>query len=262
MQPQTALITGAGSGLGLEFGRQLAQADWNLILAGRNEQRLGDAAEELKSVGSGWVKSIAVDLSEAGAARQLHTQVGETGEAVELLINNAGVGLFGEHTTLPDEELSAMLTLNIVNLTLLSQYFGADMKERGHGYLLNIASTAGFQPVPLLSSYAASKSYVLNFTEALAKELEDHGVKVSCLCPGHTESNFFERAGIVASEKGFFSPRARMDPEEVARVGLETVFGRRLTVIPGFRNKALALANRFSTRPLAALISKRLTANP
>lgn len=262
MKPRTALITGAGSGLGLEFARQLAAQNWNLILAGRTEQKLADATQELGDVTSGWVKSIQIDLSEAGAARKLYDQASETGEAVELLINNAGVGLFGEHTTLPDAELSSMLTLNIVNLTLLSQYFGADMKERGHGYLLNIASTAGFQPVPLLSAYAASKSYVLNFTEALSKELEDYGVQVSCLCPGHIESDFFERAGIVASDKGFFSPRARMNPEQVARVGLKTVFAGKLTVIPGFRNNALALANRFSTRPLAALISKRLTANP
>jgi len=216
----------------------------------------------LESVGSGWAKPISIDLSEAGAARKLYSEVPGTAEVVELLINNAGVGLFGEHITLSDAELSSMLSLNIVNLTLLCQYFGADMKERGHGYLLNIASTAGFQPVPLLSAYAASKSYVLNFSEALAKEMEDHGVKVSCLCPGHTESNFFERAGIVATEKGFFSPRARMNPEQVARVGLKTVFAGKLTVIPGFRNNALALANRLSTRPLAAVISKRLTANP
>jgi hypothetical protein len=262
MKHQTALITGAGSGLGLEFARQLAAQDWNLILAGRTAQKLTAATQELEGVTSGWVKSIQIDLSESGAAQKLYSQVCDSSEAIELLINNAGVGLFGEHTTLPDADLSSMLTLNIVNLTLLSQYFGADMKERGHGYLLNIASTAGFQPVPLLSAYAASKSYVLNFTEALSKELEDQGVKVSCLCPGHTESHFFERAGIVASEKGFFSPRARMNPEQVARVGLKTVFAGKLTVIPGFRNNALALANRFSTRPLAALISKRLTANP
>ena len=262
MTQQTALITGPGSGLGLEFARQLAEQNWNLILAGRTEQKLTAASQELEAVTSGWIKTIPIDLSEAGAAQALYTQVRDSGETVELLINNAGVGLFGEHTTLPDAELSSMLTLNIVNLTLLSQYFGAEMKERGHGYLLNIASTAGFQPVPLLSSYAASKSYVLNFTEALSKELEDHGVTVSCLCPGHTESQFFDRAGVAASEKGFFAPRTRMNAEKVARVGLKTVFAGKLTVIPGFRNNALALSSRFGTRSLTAFISKRLTANP
>ncbi|MDG2333481.1 MAG: SDR family oxidoreductase [Myxococcota bacterium] len=262
MKHQTALITGAGGGLGLEFARLLAEQGWNLVLAGRTEQKLAEAAQELENVTSGRVTYIQVDLSEAGSAQRLYSQVCESGELIELLINNAGVGVFGEHVKLPAEKLSAMLTLNIMNLTLLSQSFAADMKERGHGYLLNIASTASFQPVPLFSAYAASKSYVLHFSEALAKELEDYGVKVSCLCPGHTESNFFEQAGIADSEKGFFSPRARMKPGQVARVGLNAVFEGKLTVIPGFRNNALVFANRLTTRPLAAMISKRLTANP
>ena len=104
MTQQTALITGPGSGLGLEFARQLAEQNWNLILAGRTEQKLTAASQELEAVTSGWIKTIPIDLSEAGAAEALYTQVRDSGETVELLINNAGVGLFGEHTTLPDED--------------------------------------------------------------------------------------------------------------------------------------------------------------
>jgi short-subunit dehydrogenase len=255
---QTVLITGATSGIGCEFGRLYHEQGLALVLVGRNQGKLN----ELKNL---WVSesatphAIQMDLSLPGAAKKLFTLCNEKELSVDILVNNAGVGIFGEHVHLAESEIENMIMLNVLNLTLLCRYFGEQMKGRGNGCILNIASTAAYQPVPRFAAYAASKSYVLNFSEALSKELEDFGVTVSCLSPGHTDTNFFNQAGIGPASGGFFSSKSRISPEEVARYGIEILQKKKISAIPGFKNQFIAFSNRFAPRKSVAGISKKLT---
>ena len=149
------------------------------------------------------ILTLCSDLSDIQSAEFIFKECQNLSLDVEVLINNAGVGMFGEHMNLNDKDLIHMLNTNIISLTLLSKYFAHPMKLRRSGFILNVASLAAYQPIPWISSYAASKSYVLNFSEALAKELEDYNVSVTCLSPGSTQKNFFKLAGIGDEETGF-----------------------------------------------------------
>ena len=154
-----------------------------------------------------------------------------------------------------------MIHLNIITLTELCFYFGKVMKKKKNGFILNIASIAAYQPNPYLASYGASKSYVLNFSEALSKELEDYNIKVTCLSPGTTDTAFFTEANITNTDKGFFAKKGRMSPVKVAETGIKALFHNRLSVVPGLKNKLFAISNRFATRKMIANISKMLTKN-
>lgn len=258
---QTVLITGATSGIGLEFAKQFYAKGYNLILSGRSKETL-EQTGKLLSESSNKIDYIQSDLSKPKSAEMLFKTCSENNLNVDILVNNAGFGIFGEHVNLPSGELENMIMLNVANLTLLCRFFGNAMKNKGSGYILNIASTAAYQPVPMFASYAATKSYVLNFSEALAKELEDYGVYVSCLSPGTTKTNFFTRAGIKDSKNGLFSSKRRMTAKDVARIGINALFKKKISVISGFKNNLLAFSNRFAPRSVAAMISKRLTSNP
>ena len=258
---QTVLITGATSGIGFEFAKQFHAKGYNLILASRSNENL-DKAKKLLRKSNNTIDCFQTDLSKTESAEKLFETCNENNLHVDILVNNAGVGLFGEHIDLSPEELESMIMLNITNLTLLCRFFGNAMKKKGSGYILNVASTAAYQPVPMFASYAATKSYVLNFSEALTKELEDYGVYVSCLSPGHTDTAFFTQAGINDSKSGFFSSKSRMTAEEVTRIGIDMLFKKNISTIPGLKNKLLIFSNRFAPRAVVAGISKRLTANP
>jgi len=257
-----ALITGGGSGIGLEFAKILF-TKYNLVLVGRDGDKLEKAKKYLQRQSTKHfdIITINLDLSKANSALNLFKECEEKSLDIYILINNAGCGAFGEHIVLDDDKIINMLNLNITTLTLLCKYFGLIMKTKRSGYILNVASLAAYQPVPYISAYAASKSYVLNFSEALSKEIEDYGVTVTCLSPGHTETNFFQYAGIGNNKKGFYGMDTRISPAKVAKVGLDALFSKRLSVIPGIKNNILANVNRFSTRSLTANISKFLTKN-
>lgn len=258
---KTVLITGASSGIGLELTKKFYQKGHNLVLVGKNEEKLQNVKDAFKDMDR-FITIIAADLSKKGAAKILFEQCENKNIEVNILVNNAGVGLFGEHVAISPDKIEEMLGLNITNLTLLCTFFGSKMKKHRSGYILNIASTAAYQPVPRLSAYAASKSYVLNFSEALSKEMEEYGVTVSCLSPGHTATNFFNRAGIGNETKGFFSAKGRITAEKVAKFGVDILFAKKISAIPGFKNKFLAFINRITPRAVVANISKKMLSNP
>ena len=207
MLKKWALITGATSGIGLEFSKILA-ATYNLILVGRDELKLEKTKQNLLSKQpagfDGEIEIICSDLSNPTSAEFIFKECQKRSLNIDVLINNAGVGIFGEHVNLDDSDIMNMLNINMISLTFLCKYFAAEMKKRRAGYILNVASLGAYQPVPWIASYAASKSYVLNFSEALAKELEDYNVSVTCLSPGHTKTQFFKSAGIGDKETGFY----------------------------------------------------------
>lgn len=257
-----ALITGGGSGIGLEFAKLLLP-QYNLVLVGRDIEKLKKAKQNLLNQNvadlSRDILILSCDLYETGASKNIFEICREKSIDIRVLVNNAGCGLFGHHELLAETEIINMINLNITTLTLLCKYFGEEMKLKKSGYILNIASLAAYQPVPYIAAYAASKSYVLHFSEALSKELEDYGVTVTCLSPGHTDTNFFEQAGIGNDKEGFYGLNTRISPKEVAKIGINALFSKRISVIPGIKNYLLANINRFSTRAMTANISKQLT---
>lgn len=254
-----AVITGASGGIGLEMARQLAERGYGLVLAARSEAKLKDAAQALSKEHGVRAEVCAVDLSQPGSARQLFEFVRERVGDVDVLINNAGVGLYGEHTALPFAELTAMLQLNVTSLTELCALFGAEMKRRGQGRILNIASTAAYQPTPYFAAYGASKAYVLNFSEALAKELEGFGVSVTCLSPGPTDTGFFNGVD-SGSATSHFDKGSRDSVATVAKLGLDAMLAGELSRIVGVGNALRAFSLRFASRKMVASVSKNMMA--
>jgi uncharacterized protein len=255
-----ALITGATSGLGLEMARQLAAKGRNLVLVGRRAEALEKLAQDLRAGNPATVHAITVDLALPGSAAQLYAAVRKLDIQVDWLINNAGVGIYGDHLDLDTHGVERMLQLNVVTVSELCQLFGADMRARRAGRILNIASTAAYQPSPYFAAYGASKSFVLNFSEALAKELEDYGVTVSCLSPGPTATAFFREVDAKGLENGHFDRGDRDDPVTVAAMGIELMLSGRLSKIAGTRNYLRSLSSRVAPRSVVASISKRMLA--
>ena len=187
------LITGASSGMGEEFAKQLARKGNSLILVARSENKLLAFAEELKTRHAIDVQVINQDLAQLDSAEKVFQACQEKGLEVDFLINNAGVGLIESFEKHNLHEIQEMLNLNILTLTKLTYLFIPQLKTN-HGTILNVASQAAFQPIPYMSAYSATKAYVLNFTEGLRVELESSGIRVCTLCPGPTYTKFFERA--------------------------------------------------------------------
>ena len=229
-----ALITGASSGIGRDIARVLGERGCNLILTARRTDRL----EELRRELPGGTKVVAADLSRREDCFGLYEQTKQ--ENVDILVNSAGFGVFGpfDETDL-DRELQ-MLDVDVRAVHILTKLFYRDFKKRGSGYLLNVASSAAFQPGPLLSSYYAAKAYVLRLTEALAEELrrDGSGVYVGALCPGPVRTEFDSVAGVSFSIKGLSS-------EYVARYAVGKMFARKTVIVPGTTMKAACVCERF-----------------
>lgn len=242
-----ALITGASAGLGAEFARQLSNRGLKLVLAARRKDRLEALAEEL-----GNTRVVAIDLSEAGSANRLLAEIEAAGEHVDLLVNNAGFGLKGRLAELDAARQGQMIDLNIGALTDLCRAVAPGMIERKAGGILNVASTAAFQPGPGMAVYFATKAYVLSLTEALHEELKRHGIKVSALCPGPTRTEFGAVAGF--GDKGAFD-RYSADAPSVVRAGLDGLDKNRAVVVPGLLNKVGAASTRFVPRSLVRKIA-------
>lgn len=235
-----ALVTGASGGLGEAFAARLAAEGWSLVLAARNTERLEAAAERINKISKVKVEVIGADLSERGAGKRLHDECAAKGIEIELLVNNAGSGLFGESVELPADRVEAMLCLNVIALTELSSLFGKDMKTRGRGKILNVASLAGRGSMPYFASYGATKSYVLNYSLALRAELAPYGVGVSCILPGYIRTAFDGNAGIKSAKYRAFSDRNAMDADAVAARGLRVLARGRGYAIAGGINKLSA----------------------
>lgn len=238
MRPVT-LITGASAGLGAEFARQCAGRGEGLVLVARRRDRLEQLAREV-----GGAHVIAADLSAAGAAERLYEEVAAQGLAVSTLINNAGFGLTGRFAELSLSRQREMIDLNIATLTELTHLVLPGMRDRGEGAILNVASTAAFQPGPGFAVYFASKAYVLSLTEALHQELKSSGIRVSALCPGPTATEFGAVAGVTSKRFDRFSA----DAAGVVSAGLGGLDRNQAVIVPGFTNKVSAQSNRFIPR--------------
>ncbi|MCP3029027.1 SDR family NAD(P)-dependent oxidoreductase [Halobacillus sp. A5] len=251
MKP-TALITGASGGIGYELAHLFAKAGYDLIVTARSEIKLQQLKTELNNY---HVTVIAEDLSHPEGAHNLYEKVKKQGKTIEVLVNNAGFGLNGAFEDLPLIEQKKMLQVNIHALTELTHYFINDMKTSPFSTVprgvLNVASIAAFQPGPRMAAYYASKAYVLSFTEALREELSGTGLTISTLCPGATDTNFFNNA---KAEHTKLVTRT-MSPKEVADQGfLGFIKGKRV-IIPGWLNQSLALSSKFVPRATAAKLA-------
>lgn len=258
MKKGAALVTGATSGIGYDFASILAEKGYNLFLASRNKEKLDEIKVGFEKDYGISVETLAIDLATSGSAKQLYEETVNQNIEIDVLVNNAGFGAQGEHVDLDINKVEGMIQLNITTLTELCQFFGKDMKQKRKGHILNIASVAAYQPDPYLATYGASKSYVLNFTEALAKEMENYQVVVTCLSPGATDTNFFDSAQIGDKKKGLFSNKGRMKSRDVATIGINALFAGKLSLISGSLNSFIAFTNRLAPRSLSAIITKKL----
>jgi short-subunit dehydrogenase len=251
---QTVLITGASGGIGYELAKLFARDHHNLVLVARSAARLDQVAAELQGQFGVTVKAVALDLAAAPAAQFLFDQLQRESIAVDVLVNNAGFGTLGEFASLPEQEILGQIALNIAALTHLTRLFLPPMLARRAGKIMNVASTAAFQPGPLMAVYYATKAYVLSFSEALANEVARSGVVVNCFCPGPTDTGFAKRAG---TENSRLSKKiGAMDVETVARDGYRGLMDGRTVVISGARNWLVAKSVPFAPRKLVTAISR------
>jgi short-subunit dehydrogenase len=253
---KTAVITGASGGIGYELARLFAKDHHDVVLVARSAPKLTQFADELQRQFGISAKAVPLDLTAAPAPQFLFDQLQREGIAVDILVNNAGYGVLGEFSKVSLEESLGQIQLNLAALTHLTKLFLGPMIERHSGRIMNVASTAGFQPGPLMAVYYATKAYVISFSEALANELIGTGVTVTCLCPGATDTGFQGRAG-VADTKLFKTIRP-MDAKTVARDGYRGLMAGKTLVISGFRNWLVAESVRFSPRKMVTAVSRKL----
>jgi uncharacterized protein len=249
----TVLITGASGGIGYELAKLFARDRHNLVLVARSREKLAQVAAELQPAGV-TIKTVALDLAQPPAPKFLFDQLQSAGIAVDILINNAGFGTHGEFAQTAEEEILGQIALNISALTELTRLFLPLMINRRSGRIMNIASTAGFQPGPLMAVYYATKAYVISFTEAIANELRDSDVTVTCFCPGATRTGFAKRAGLEKSR--LFKSIGAMSAEKVARDGYRAVMEGRGLAISGTHNWIVAQSTRFAPRKMVTAVSR------
>lgn len=251
----TALVTGASAGLGQEFARLLAKDKHNLVLVARSEERLQQLADELRQRYGVTVHVFASDLSRPGAAQELYDALRAADLTIDILINNAGFGLNGKYHTNPAEQEFALLQLNVVAVAQLTRLLLPGMVARGLGRILNVASTAAFQPGPHMAGYFASKAYVLSLSEALAEELKDTGVSVTVLCPGPTQTEFIDRAGM---EESLLFKLTKQSATKVATIGYKAMLKGEAVVVPGLHNWAVTQTVRFAPRSMVRSLASFL----
>jgi len=253
---EKALVTGASTGIGLEFARQLAADGYSLVIVARERERLAAVARELRSQYGVAVKDYATDLSEPGAAEALWADLSSAG-SVDILINNAGIGLYGEFQDQSVAALRSMQMINVLALTTLTRLALPGMLARRRGRILNVASVVGYQPGgPRMAVYYATKSYVLSFSKGLALELEGTGVTVTALSPGVTKSSFEQRSG--ASETLLYSLLPQATAKAVASAGYRGMMRGRRVVIPGLLTKTFAVAGELPPRMIALAVNRWL----
>jgi short-subunit dehydrogenase len=255
LKGKTGLITGASSGMGADFARELAARGCNLILVARRADRLQELKEEISARFGVGADYLAMDLAAADAPQRLYDSVKAGGRTVDVLINNAGYAVFGEFQRSEWNRLRSMLELDVVALTHLSRLFAADMASRRFGYLLLVASTGAFQPTPKYAAYAAAKSYVLQFGEALHYELRPFRVGCTVLCPGVTRTDFFEVAG---QDMTAYQRRTAMASADVARIGVRAMLAGRSCVVAGRINNLIAWSARLAPRQFLAAMADKL----
>lgn len=241
-----ALITGASSGIGRDLAHCFAADGWSLILTARRLPELESLAGELSQQYGSKTLCLSQDLSLPGAAEEIFQKIREKNLQVSALVNNAGFGSYGRFAETDLESELKLLQVNISALVHLTKLFVQPMVQRKSGYVLNVGSTAGFQAGPLMAVYYASKAFVVSFSEALANELQDGGVTVTVLCPGPTETEFSQVAGLESSN--LFKKMHVMKSGEVAQAGYDGLMHGKTIVIPGLMNKLTVQSNRVSPR--------------
>jgi uncharacterized protein len=246
----TTLITGASSGIGEVFARKLAAGGHNLLLVARSEEKLINLCNELGRIKSTRAQYVAMDLSEPDAPKRLFEETQKRGLEIDFLINNAGFGSMGDFANLDPQRELDMIDLNVRSLVELTHLFLAPMRERKSGSIINVASTAGFQPVPFMATYAATKAFVLSFSEALWEENRPHGVKVMALCPGVTDTNFFE-----ASRMQRPPARISQTAADVVDTALRGLARGKSSVISGWTNFLMVESERLAPRSLVLRIA-------
>jgi uncharacterized protein len=246
----TAIVTGASSGIGLELARLLAKDGHDVVLVARSETKLRDLADELGPK----TRIVTADLSKPEAAATIVAQVPEA----DVLVNNAGIGDFGPFAEADLAKTLGMIQLNITSLTELTHRYLPGMVQRGNGRIMNVASTAAFQPGPLMAVYYATKAYVLSFSEAIFEELRGSGVTVTALCPGPTESGF--QAGAEMEASRLVRDKKLPTSLDVATFGHAAMLKGDPVAVHGLRNKALASSVRFTPRPVIRRLVHRLSA--
>ncbi len=254
---ETVLITGASSGIGAALAARCAAGGGELVLVARAADRLRRLAADLEAAHAVRVTVIVADLASADAARGLAAELDARGLCVDILINNAGVGLYGDFADIDADASRAMLELDVVTLTDLTRRLLPGMLARGHGRIVNIASLYGFQPgAPGMAVYCAAKNYVLAFSRALRVELRGRGVSVTTVCPGPTATGFEQHAGMGGTR--LFGWLPVMQPEVVAEAAYAGMRRGRGIVIPGLVNRILALAGELPPRRIALAVNRML----
>lgn len=253
----TALVTGASSGIGEQFARQLAARDMNLVLAARSEDRLQALAGELRKAHPGiTVTVVPADLSDPAAPGALAARLADAGAAVDVLVNNAGFASHGPFAAEDPGRVAEEIQVNCGSLVALTAHLLPPMLARRRGGVVNVASTAAFQPIPTMAVYAATKAFVLSFTEALWAETRGSGVRVLALCPGATDTRFYQVAAAGGPE---FMVRGRQSPQQVVAAALRAFeSGQGAAVIPGVRNRVLAGVSRVSPHPVLLRVAQRM----
>lgn len=252
---ETALITGASAGIGAELADQFAHGGHDVVLVARREEKLRTLAASLEDRYGVTASVIVQDLAETDGAEQLYATVRERDHEIGVLVNNVGIGTHGLITDIDINRERDQLQLNMVTPTILTKLFGRAMVERGHGKVLNVASSAGFQPGPFMAVYYASKSYMLSFSEAIAEELRAEGITVSVLCPGPVETDFLESSGMADTAVG---NAPTQDARTVAEVGYRGLMNGKTVIVPGLEYKLLERAVGVTPRSLVRKLSRHL----
>lgn len=253
LENKTALITGSSGGIGEDFAVAFAKRKVNLVLVARRVDKLAQLRTRLLEISPGiTVDVIPADLAVPGSAEALAAQVTELGRSIDILINNAGVGNHGDFVTQGVAENAAQIQLNCVTLTELTGLFLPAMTKAGRGLVINVASTAAFQPTPGMAVYGATKAFVLSFTEALWQETKSTGVRVFALCPGATETEFFARTGEE------FLTSGRQTSQQVVDTAMAAIDKSGPTVISGLKNAVLASAYRYTPKKILLAVSQQI----
>lgn len=251
---QTVLITGGSQGIGLELAKCFARDKYDLVIVAEDKDKMRDAALELLGLGAPNVLTVSEDLSKMGAAQRVYDTVTEKGIEVDILVNDAGVGQHGFFAEIPMEKNDEMIHLNVLSLVHMTHLFLQDMLKRDSGRILQLASVASYQPTPLLAVYAATKAFVLSFSDALANELQDTGITVTALLPNATATNFFERADAEDTK----AAQDAEDPAVVAEVGYKALMdGDTHAAAPGVTQQ-IVMSSLMSNEKIAAMARKQM----
>ncbi|MFQ5411233.1 MAG: SDR family NAD(P)-dependent oxidoreductase [Phycisphaerae bacterium] len=257
---KTILVTGASSGIGQALARRFASAGGRLILVARRADRLNELARQLETMRIRTVV-LPADLTEPGACKRVIDEARKNAGHIDVLINNAGVGEYGPFDGQDIDALDSMMRLNMHALVRLTHAVLPDMIDRNAGHILNIASTAAYQPTPYMAVYGATKAFVLSFSMALWAEIRERGVCVTCVCPGPVMTEFFDRGGYETRKTDFSQGAHR--PEQIAEAAFAAIRARRAAFVPGLRNKLGAVLQRFAPlRTTTRLTAKILGPTP